>query len=213
MLFASVTLSNYLLVLLLSFGRDKSIPNTFQKGDVFLPPGNALIFAVEKAIGNTAVMCGWIVAFSAFFSFILTEQKYNTALLFLEVTNGTVHFSTTQNWRCCAFCMGFGGVCLFCQLFPDLKSLNVYFKHLLMCKLFTAGASYCISGFLFKFLPATISVFSQQTTEIKTNVFSTAGTCALYFMCLVFMISICSDNIDTHNLKYNSCHDRFYMIK
>ncbi len=203
-LYISVTLSDYLLLSLLRLS-NKTVVKESVGGSISLAPGDALIFAVEKAIRNTAVMSGWIVAFSALFAFIIADRKNSAALLFLEVTNGTSYFTAAHNWRSCAFCMGFGGVCLYFQLLPDLKKLKISLLHYFIFKLFTACASYYISGLLFGILPVTVPALSKNTPEIKLNMFSSAGTCALFFMCFVFISSICFNDDKKYNLKYSSC--------
>ena len=203
-LYISITLSDFLLLSLLRFSK-KTVVKEPVVSSASVSPGDALIIAVEKAIRNTAVMSGWIVAFSALFASVLAEQKYSAAFLFLEVTNGASFFAAAHKWQYCAFCMGFGGACLYFQLLPDLKFLKISVSQYIISKLFTACASYLISGVLFRIIPVTVHAFSQGTPEIKLNMFSTAGTCALFFMCLVFISSVCFNDGKEYNLKYNSC--------
>ena len=82
-----------------------------------------LAAAVERATGAALSVCAWICGFSAFSGALsaLFRGKADPLLsLTAEVTTAVRRAAAIKNPPLAAGCLSFGGICVFCQLLPEI---------------------------------------------------------------------------------------------
>ena len=188
MLYLSVTLSNLLLCLVIPGRKEHKTEfsaltrKNFSFSDVF-------VNAVQASITNIASICAWIVLFSAITAPLSTLPFYKPLSVIMEVTNAVIFCASKHNLPLCAFCMGFGGICIFLQLLPDLKVLGIKPTTYLLCRLFCGFFSFIIELLFLKTLPDAVLTAASSHIVIRPVSVSMTGTATFIFFCIVFMIS------------------------
>lgn len=82
----------------------------------------ALINSVEGSVKSIAIMCGYIVFFSAL-SGLFTIPSFLMPMI--EITNGVFANSNTIPFEYLCFFLCFGGICIHFQLFGIIKKVNM----------------------------------------------------------------------------------------
>ena len=154
------------------------------------PPGDALVGAVTQAVGNMLSVCAWIVAFSGFTALIRARFLTEKLRLIPEVTQGVKTAMEARRPADGAFALGFGGLSVFFQLLPDLKTLGVWRW------LFVAGRAFCgllsegVFALLSRLLPVGTKTFAAGSFGVRFGGASPVGSAFLLFFCAVFMFSV-----------------------
>lgn len=148
--------------------------------------------AVSGAANACISMTAWITAFGAIsqLTSIIPLQGFRSVFLPIsEVTQATREYLYTKNYPLAAFSLGFGGICIFFQLLPDMLELGIsplrFLAFRTACGLFSAGIMQCLS----RLIPAsiTVSVWTENTTfPIRTG----PGVFSLFFFCVIFMFGL-----------------------
>lgn len=82
----------------------------------------ALINSVEGSVKSIAIMCGYIIFFSAL-SGLFTIPSFLMPII--EITNGIFANSNTIPFEYLCFFLCFGGICIHFQLFSIIKKVNM----------------------------------------------------------------------------------------
>ena len=156
---------------------------------------NFVLSASESA--NTLIsICSFIILFSVitgyinFYSDKLTFLKYLSP--FLEVTNAV---SKTHNIFLISFLLGFGGICVWFQVFSLCKNFKVDYISFILNRILHGGLSAGITFLLIKCFKITIPTMSNSQFFTPSPFYtSDVVGIALIIMGIVFMISLSSKN-------------------
>ena len=151
---------------------------------------------LTNAVSGTADACismtAWITAFGAVSQLtrIIPLHNFRPALLpFLEVTQATSNYLYNSNYSLAAFSLGFGGICIFFQLLPDMLKLEISPLRFLIfrtvCGLFSAGIMQCLC----RLFPAAVTV-SVWPGNAALQLSSNTGAFSMLFFCVIFMFGL-----------------------
>ncbi|MCH5198335.1 MAG: hypothetical protein J1E34_05455 [Oscillospiraceae bacterium] len=205
-LYLSVTAANFLTGILLKKRKNADTSKTvFEENS--MDASLCLINAVSSSVKGIASICAWITAFSAFSAPLGEMIKMPYIKIFLEVTSASALCAENGLLPLCALAMGFGGLCVFFQLMPEIKDLKISPVKYLFYRLVSGIISFIIESIIINFIPVQTTVFSPDEAIVRFNSVSVSGSLALIFLCSVFMLSIYS------NYETNTCHTKINMLK
>lgn len=181
-------------------------------------PSVMLFSAVKKGVQSMALICGFVVLFSAcmplfsaFLSRFLPQEAAACICGLLEVCTGcaSLFSSGYQNPMAAAMLFSsFGGVCVFLQIGAVLHGSGVSIRPLLLWRVFYSAAATGLTVFLSRFLPPdTLSAFSafSDTQPVRSSV-SPAAVCAL--LCCMILLLFFSVNPATIKIKEKSSYGK-----
>ena len=148
-----------------------------------------LAAAVERATGAALSVCAWICGFSAFSGALsaLFRGKADPLLsLTAEVTTAVRRAAAIKNPPLAAGCLSFGGICVFCQLLPEIGAARAGAARFLAIRLLCAGFAFAAEHALLRLLPVTVPT-GTRLGGLYLSANSVAGSVALLFLCAVFM--------------------------
>ena len=153
------------------------------------PIAARLVGAVEQSIRSMLSVCAWIGAFYAVMGMVSALPLGQTARylsLFAEVTGAVNEAAGMKNVPLTAFCLAFGGVCVFCQLLPDIGAHRVGAIRFLAARLLCGGLAYLIETALLQCFSLPVPTQTRLGT-LYLSADTAAGSAALLFLCAVFM--------------------------
>ena len=108
----------------------------------------ALCTGCEAAVKSIAVMCAYIILFSAAIK-IIHLPRFLVPLL--EITNGIGNNALLPPAAFCAFFLSFGGLCVHMQIFSLLNDMKIKYSVFLFYRLVSACLSYIICRIILHF--------------------------------------------------------------
>ena len=147
--------------------------------------------AVNGCAGVCLQLCAWMALFAslqAVCAALLPPQINSTFILFSEVSAGCLQAAKATQLPLCAAVAGFGGLCIFCQLLPDLLKLKISPFRFLQYRLLQGGLSalFCKIGLLlFPQLGLT-----QAAAKIYLSKVNPASSFFLLLMCFIFILDL-----------------------
>lgn len=174
---------------------------------------NNLVSSTDSGINSMMLMCGLVVIFSCIYgicedihiiNFInttlnkigLPENISNSILSVLwEVTKGcnTCSDNACPVWLM-AFCLGWGGVCVHFQIYSICNSLDIPKLKFTAYRFAQGVMSAVLTGVVFNFYKPAITTYSTVVATVADFTESSAiGSVALISMCIVFLISVSSN--------------------
>lgn len=151
--------------------------------------------AFTRAVQLSADACFSLSAWMAVFATVqavmlqvLPTVVQPSFLLFSEVTGGVIQAGNIGNLPLCAAVLGFGGLCIFCQMLPDLQKMNISVSLFLRDRLLQGGLSalFCRIGLAF-FPTADLSV---PTSAVQMCRSSPLSSFFLLFICFIFILDL-----------------------
>lgn len=202
LLFASCTLAALFTGFFIPVKEDKNTNETTVTAAVT----KAEVFT--QAVYNSATACLSISAWMAFFASVqavctvlLPSRIHTVFMLFAEVSAGSLQAAKSGSLPLCAAVSGFGGLCIFCQLLPDLLSLEVNIPTFLKYRLLQSGLSalFCKIGlFLFPDLG-----FSQSVVKMILSRVNPTTSFFLLLMCFIFILDLAPTKKICYDVKKN----------
>lgn len=152
-------------------------------------PGQALVQAVEKAVSSMLSVCAWICAFGTLLAVVnaLAGDGLSRRLpLIAEITAAVRTAAERKDLPLTAACLAFGGLCLMCQLLPELQRCGAGAAQYLAVRACCAGLSWLTETALLRLFAVPVPTDSRiGTIQLSAN--SAAGSAALLFFGAVFM--------------------------
>ena len=153
------------------------------------PVADLLVAAVDGAVRAMLSIGAWIAAFYALlrivnavtdgaFAFFLTPAAEVTAAL--EATAEKKDLPMT------AACLAFGGLCVWCQLLPEIRSSGAGNARYLAVRTLCAGLSYGAETALLRLLALPVPT-ETRVGSVYLSADSVAGAAGLLLLCAVFM--------------------------
>ncbi len=133
-----------------------------------------------------SVLTAYLNAFSEIFEFL------KPFALILEVTNG---IAQCRNIYLISALLGFGGICIWCQVFSFTKSIKINYLKFALCRIFHAISSTVFTYFFIKIFKITLPALSNGKV-FNFSAFSDGLTVgiSLLVMGIVFIISLSNKN-------------------
>lgn len=157
-----------------------------------VPLSARLVGSVEQAVRAMASVCAWIAAFYAFSNLLAAvfgEKIWRTVSLLTEITSAAAAAQERHNVPLAAFCLAFGGLCIFCQLLPDILLRGVGAVRFLAVRLLGGGIAFLIETALLRLLAVPVPT-QTRIGPVYLSADSAAGSAGLLFLCIVFMAEI-----------------------
>ncbi len=143
------------------FAKDDNAENI---SEIKLKSQNPIILAAENAVKTMISICGWIVIFASFENIItslpIPESAKIWINMFSEVTKGCSESIGRYPLPVCAFVLGFGGLCVHCQILPYIKRTGLDCKLFICVRLLNGAASAALSQMIMFIFPIDADVFS-----------------------------------------------------
>ena len=194
LLFVSLTAAALMLGVLLRF--TAAAPDRAAAAVSPAAPAAALVQACEAAAGAIFGICGWVTLFSCWNALLAGSALpagLKTALLCLtEVTAGCACAAQRANLFTVAALLAWSGVCVVCQVLPQLKQLGTPLPLFLCFRGAHAALSCAVLWGLLRLFPVEQAVFSTFAgqTAARSFSFSAPAAVALLGLCTVFLFDV-----------------------
>lgn len=152
-------------------------------------------FVDAVASSATAVMgiISWICVFSviiAALNIYIPFHSINTILsLTGEISSAIIFAKNNFSLGITAFCLSFGGLCIFFQQLPDIIAIGISPVYYLVVRLIQAVLCSVIAKFLFILFPVSIGVSADYPVFIPSRT-SIPGSVALIIMGIILLNSL-----------------------
>ena len=189
LLFCCNTLSCLLLGLLQKRDHTEVAIPTSAKSNT--PPSQVFTLAVQNSASTCLQLSAWMAIFAALQTILLPllpVAARSGFLFFTEVSAASLRCVQMANLPLCACVTGFGGLCIFCQLLPDLQHFGLSAACFLRYRMMQAGLSllFCKIGLLF--LPQL--GIAQTTALIKAYSVNPTASVFLLLACFIFILDL-----------------------
>lgn len=139
---------------------------------------------------------GFVILFSVLSAYVGSISKQLPALkllgMLLEVTNG---ISQTRNIYMISALLGFGGICIWCQVFSLSKNIKINYPQFVLSRIFHGASSAFLTYILIKITGISLPAVSNGTFFSPSLFSDTAAVgISLVLMGIVLIISLCSKN-------------------
>lgn len=155
----------------------------------------SLSASVTDSVQCVFGICAWVVLFSSITecidTFKLPEMFYVCTTAFCEVTKGCSLTAGVLPLPVIAGIIGFGGICVHCQVLEYLKNIGIKYMYFFTARLLNGLLSGIISHLLFLVFPVEINVFSNSN-KITAYSFSFSYSAFFVFilMCIIMIFDI-----------------------
>ncbi len=193
-IYASLVLSSLILGVVTSFLGDKNELNMEMKKEM-QEPVSCLSASVSDSLNSVLCICAWVVLFSSVICcisrFNISNNVYLCIVSFLEVTKGCISISGIMPLSIIAGVIGFGGICVHCQVLSYIRNMDVKYAHFIVSRVLSGAISALISYGLFMIFPVETDVFGNTQGITKVD-FSVSIPAFLVFisMCVILIFDI-----------------------
>lgn len=135
----------------------------------------AFCSALEKSTFSVISICSYIIIFSALSALLssVLPPFFGKLLTYLsEVTSGTALAAKNGNIIFAGFLCGFGGLCIFGQLLPDIKFLKIKAFVFLLCRIITGLFSAFYTSVFSTLLRLSVRASNMPYGSLYSNSFS-----------------------------------------
>lgn len=156
---------------------------------------SSLSSAVSDALQSVLGICAWVVLFSAITNCLKICIKNESVFIgissFLEVTKGCVALAGKMPIPIITAIIGFGGICIHCQVLSNLKECGIKYSHFFVCRVLNGAIASFISYLLLLVFPVHIDVFAS-VRNMTVNTFSVSLPAFFTFaiMCIIMILDI-----------------------
>ncbi|MBR3768408.1 MAG: hypothetical protein IKL10_09265 [Clostridia bacterium] len=164
------------------------------------------VMSVASASSSIISVCSWIILFSAAISGLSAVfgniKILNTFFsLFGEISGAVIFASENFSFAITAFCLNFGGFCIFLQQLPDITALEIKPRNYLIIRLFQAAVCAGIQQLISFLFPIFVSVYSEPI-RIKLFSSSAVGSFTLLLLSIVLIVSVRDNLTDKKPTQY-----------
>ncbi len=193
-MYISLCISSLILGFITSFLGDKNELKKDCKIEM-QSPVSSLSGAVSDSLQSVLGICAWVVIFSAITScikiFVENESLYTSLSAFFEVTNGCVLLAGKMPIPIITLIIGFGGICVHCQVVQNIRDCGLKYSHFLVCRILNGAIASFISYLLLLVFPVDVNVFASADS-MTFNAFSVSlpAFCTFAIMCIIMIFDI-----------------------
>lgn len=192
-MYASLCLSGLIIGFFTRFYDDKK---PLPKNKIYDSYANASIYAsVTDGLQTVLTICAWVVLFSAFSESLAQIIKNESAVMIItclsEVTKGCTLLSGRVGLPIICALMGFGGLCVHCQVLSSLKGCGMKYPIFLLSRLLNGVLSGMITQLLLLIFPVKTEVFANSSGVCAPS-FSLSPTSFIIFMlmCIIMIFEV-----------------------
>lgn len=156
-----------------------------------IPLSHIFTLSVSKSALSCLQLTAWMAIFAslqAILLAILPASTHATLSLLFEVTAGAVQCVKRTDIPLCAAVLGFGGLCIFFQLLPDLQKIGLSALRFLRYRLMQAILSFGFCKLALFFFPAL--GIAQNAVLIKTYSVNPTASVFFLFACFIFILDL-----------------------
>ena len=153
------------------------------------------VFSAAQGASVTLNICSFVILFSAITGYIeFYSEKFTLLKPLIYLTEVTAATAKTNNIYLIAFLLGFGGICIWCQILSVGKSIKINLFTFALFRIIHGILSLSITALLLKIFKITLPTFSNNTSfDGNLSVSGTAVSISLLVMGIIFIISLSSD--------------------
>ena len=147
--------------------------------------------AVQTSASACLSLSAWMAVFAtvqAVFLQLIPVKVQRVFLLFAEVTGGVLQAEQQCSLPLCAAVLCFGGLCIFCQLLPDLQAMGISLSSFLKNRSVQALLSACLCRIGLFFFPS--ADFGRPTASVKMFRNKPVASLFLLFVCYIFILDL-----------------------
>ena len=187
-LLACHILSSFIMLFIL---RDKEkITSCFTSKTVNI--ADCFVESVTTASATCMSICGYVMFFSVITAYI---EHFSHQLNFLSVFSYgleiTCAIPKTDNIYLISFLLGFGGICVWCQIFSLSKNIKIHFLNFAFFRVLHGILSYLLIKAFISIFKITLPCISNNAVFSASLFYTTpALSISLIIMVLLFLISI-----------------------
>ena len=189
---ASVLLLSVPARLLVPAGRES------RQADGRLPPSlpfdRALVEAVTEAARNMGVICAFVTVFSAMLALTekltANETAQDAVFLLSEVCTAATRLAPKAPVALVAFAVGFGGICVHCQILSALGEVKVNRLLFFLFRILQGALTALLTYIALRLTPQTSPVFSTVSPNTAVYGGSTLSGAVLAGVVICFFISV-----------------------
>lgn len=187
--------ASFVLWIILSF-LIKDIKNESFKNPRLNPAEN-FVLSVSESASSVMSICSFVILFSAVNSYIeFFSQKYTNLKFLTFLTEVTNAVTKTNNIYIISFLLGFGGLCVWCQIIALGSDLKIRLMNFVLFRILHGVLSCLFTYFILNIFNITVPTLSNGRTFNFNLLYSSPSvTISLLIMCIIFIISISSKKI------------------
>lgn len=198
--------------------------NKNEINDNFKKISNAFVNSCQNAASSMGNICAFVVLFSGAI-FLISSMKvldplYNLFGLFeiskpvvftcfssmLEITNGTINFSSLNYYEA-AFFLGFGGLCVHFQIISLLNDIKIKYIKFFLFRVLQGLLAALFSYILIKIFPTVVCTSASLSfNEVRVVNNNSLGSAAIILMSFILIISTRKNNI---KLKFSKAREPY----
>jgi len=171
---------------MLDFALDKKIVYPVKKIQSSI--SQSFVYAANTAADITVDICSFVVLFSVVTAFTDKMQRVKPLFYPLEITNA---LTKTHNLYIISFLLGFGGICIWFQIFSVGKELKIEIKSFALMRILHGAISTVVTALLLEIHIIAAPTFSNNKSFVAEAFVSgkTLGV-SLIVMAVIFIISL-----------------------
>ncbi len=183
-------------IFLALFSIKKIAPQKINKSQRTMNIIDNFVSSASDSAATLINISGFVILFSVFSAYITTFSQNMPFLkylgMILEVTNG---INQTNNIYTISLLLGFGGICIWCQVFSLSKNIKISYLKFALCRIFQAVTSCALTFILIKVFKISLPSLSNNSALSFSAFQSTAAVgISLVIMGIIFIISITGKN-------------------
>ncbi len=150
------------------------------------------VLSASDSASTLINICSFVILFSVVCEYIKLCPVLSPIIPFLEVSNG---IATSRNIYLLSFLLGFGGICIWLQVFSLSKRYKPNYFGFILCRLFHGGLSCGITFLLLKIFNIPISTLSNGKIFTYSTFSQNIGVgISLTITSIILIISLCNKN-------------------
>ena len=162
-----------------------------------LNPAENFVLSVSESASSVMSICSFVILFSAVNSYIEFFSKKYTFLKFsvflTEITNAV---TKTNNIYIISFLLGFGGLCVWCQITALGRNIKIRPFNFVLFRILHGALSVLVTYLILKIFNITVPTLSNGRNFNFNLLYSSPSVAiSLLIMCIIFIISISSKKI------------------
>lgn len=167
----------------------KANPKIFK---THISPADNFVLSASEAAASVFSICAFVILFSAISAYLTCFSAQfpllRHVIYITEVTNGITH---TNNILLISFLLGFGGICVWCQIISAAKNTKINFLIFVLFRVLHGTISTIFTHLLLKATHTALSVFSNNKVFYQSFIYSTPSlSISMLAMVIIFLISL-----------------------
>ena len=162
-----------------------------------LSPAENFVLSVSESASSVMSICSFVILFSAINSYIeFFSQKYSNLKFLTFLTEITNAITKTNNIYSISFLLGFGGLCVWCQIIALANNIKIRPLNFVIFRILHGTLSCIFTYLILNIFNITVPTLSNGKNFHFNLLYSSPSVAiSLLIMCIIFIISISSKKI------------------